>query len=65
MTERFLRRRKVEERVGLGKSAIYAEMKDGRFPKPYRIGRQAVAWRESDIAEWQRTRPAVGEELAE
>lgn len=65
MTERFLKRKQVEELVGLGKSAIYAEMKNGRFPKPYRIGRQAVAWKESDIAEWQRTRPTVGEDIAQ
>ena len=58
MLEQFLRREKVEELTGLSRSAIYAGMQSGRFPKTIRIGKAAVAWRASDIAAWQTARIA-------
>jgi predicted DNA-binding transcriptional regulator AlpA len=49
----LLRREQVEARVGLKKSAIYALMKDGKFPKCRRVPHtRAVAWRSSDIDAW-------------
>lgn len=54
----FLRLPKVIERTGLSRSSIYAMIGDGLFPSPVRIGRRAVAWRETDVDAWasQRTR---------
>lgn len=52
MTETILRRPEVEKRCGLSRSTIYQLMTDGRFPRPVRLGKRAVGWRESDIAEW-------------
>ena len=49
---RFLRRPEVEVRTGLSRSAIYAAMDQGTFPRPRRIGKRAVAWREDDIERW-------------
>ena len=34
----------VKERTGKSRSTIYAEMKEGTFPKPVKIGKRAVAW---------------------
>jgi prophage regulatory protein len=51
--ERLLDRRVVEERTSLDITTIYRRMKAGSFPQPVRVGRRRVAWRESDIAEWQ------------
>ena len=34
----------VMERTGKSRSTIYAEMKEGRFPKPVKISRRSVAW---------------------
>lgn len=48
----ILRRRQVEREVGLGKSSIYARVKDGTFPAPIRLGPEgsrAVGWRRKDI----------------
>lgn len=42
----------VEDRTGLGKSSVYAKVKDGTFPAPVRLSARAVAWRESDIDRW-------------
>ena len=57
MTTRFLRRADVEELTGLSRSTIYASMEAGEFPRPVRIGRRAVAWRQEDIQEWADSRP--------
>jgi prophage regulatory protein len=46
MTDKLLRRPFVEEVTGLSRSTIYAMMSDGKFPRPYRIGRRAVAWKD-------------------
>lgn len=49
----ILRRRKVERRVGLTRSPIYARIKDGTFPKPIRLGNgRAVGWIEAEIDAW-------------
>jgi prophage regulatory protein len=44
---------KVEEMTSLDITTIYRKIKAGDFPKPVRVGRRRVAWRESDIAAWQ------------
>ncbi|MGV8997290.1 MAG: AlpA family transcriptional regulator [Parvibaculaceae bacterium] len=52
MTETILRRPDVEKRCGISRSAIYQLMTEGLFPRPVRLGRRAVGWRESDISKW-------------
>ena len=52
MQDRFLRRPEVENLTGLSRSTIYSMISNGEFPKPVRIGRRAVAWRESVIQSW-------------
>lgn len=51
--QRFLRRREVENLVGLKHSRLYELIRLGRFPTPVRISRGAVRWPESLIVEWQ------------
>jgi prophage regulatory protein len=41
---------KVEEMTSLDITTIYRKIRAGDFPKPVRVGRRRVAWRESDIA---------------
>lgn len=50
--ERILRRHEVEQRTGLSRSAIYAEMQAGKFPKPLRLTAKAVGWTDHSIDEW-------------
>lgn len=45
----------VIEMVGLGKTAIYAHIKDGNFPKPAKFGRVSV-WRTSEVTDWIESR---------
>lgn len=49
----------VQQVTGMKKSAAYAEMARGNFPRPVRIGAKAVAWRSSAIAEWINSREQV------
>ncbi len=62
--ERLLRIHDVEPLVGLKKSSIYAGMKatPPTFPQCVRLSVRAVAWRESDIANWQAQRTQKGGE---
>ena len=48
---RLIRLREVIHRVGLGKTAIYARIRVGEFPKPVDLG-GVVAWVESDVDTW-------------
>ncbi len=50
--ERFLKLPEVSRRVGLGKTMIYAMMKDGRFPKPYKPSPFTSRWSEREIVAW-------------
>ena len=49
----MLRRKDVEARTGLGRSAIYKLMKAGTFPAQVKLGiGVCVAWSENDFNEW-------------
>jgi len=58
MTERFLRREEVTRITGLPQSTIYQKMSEGSFPKNFHISPRLCAWRETEIAKWQRDRIA-------
>ena len=57
LTDRLLTRRQVSERVGLGRSAIYARMAGGGFPRPIDLGPKCVRWSEREIEQWIAARP--------
>lgn len=59
-TKQILRRREVEALIGLSRSSIYAMIAEGTFPKPIKLGKRAVGWRESDLQAWLESRQ-VGE----
>lgn len=49
--DRLLRLPDVMAMTGLRKSAIYAAMKDGRFPAPRKWGRSSM-WLQAEVAAW-------------
>jgi prophage regulatory protein len=51
-TERLLRLKEVETRVGLRRSAIYAAIQRGTFPPGVKISARASAWASSAIDAW-------------
>ncbi len=50
-TETFVQIAQVIERVGLRKSAIYARMAAGTFPRPIKDGNTSL-WVESEVSAW-------------
>lgn len=52
LEERLLRRREVMERTSLPHSTLYAMMARGEFPRPVKLGKQAVAWPASHVQKW-------------
>ena len=52
MTETILRLPRVLEKTGMGRTWVYAAVKDGRFPQSLKLGARAVGWRSSDIENW-------------
>ena len=46
----FLRLPQVLELIPISKSAWWQGCKEGRFPKPIKLGPRTSAWRASDIA---------------
>jgi len=52
MAERYLKRREVQEMVGLSRSAIYRLMNERLFPIPIKIGPRAVRWPLSELKGW-------------
>jgi prophage regulatory protein len=64
MTEQFLRLPAVASMVGWSKITIHRAVKDGRFPKPVKLGARSIAWPESEIIEWQEARKAERDQVA-
>ncbi|MCR9088668.1 MAG: AlpA family phage regulatory protein [Rhodobacteraceae bacterium] len=65
MTETILRRPKVKGRTGLSDTLLYDKLNpkspyhDSTFPKPVRLGKRAVGWRESEINAWIEARESA------
>lgn len=54
----LIRRKEVERLTALSRSRIYDLMKQGKFPKPVRLGKMSVAWQETEVREWIASRIA-------
>ena len=50
--ERLIRLEEVCRRAGLGKTKIYALIKEGRFPPPYKISPFISRWSERELVAW-------------
>ncbi len=48
----LLRMPRVIERTGKSRGAIYADIAEGTFPAPVKIGARAVAWPSNAIDSW-------------
>ena len=42
----------VCRRAGLGKTMIYGMIKEGRFPRPYKIPPFAARWSDHELSAW-------------
>ena len=59
MQNKILRVRQVIAATGLSRTTIWrlGQRRDGSFPKPVRLGPNAIGWREDDVREWIDSRP--------
>lgn len=64
MTEQFLRLPDVVSMIGWSRVTIHRAVREGRFPKPVKLGARSIAWPESEIAEWQEARKAERDQVA-
>ena len=64
MTDRFIREPEVRRTTGLSRTTRWRLERDGRFPSRRRISPNAVAWLESEVQDWLRTRSEDGEPAA-
>jgi prophage regulatory protein len=53
-SERLIRLPQVLDMVGLGKTTVYAMIKDGNFPQPRKV-RGLSVWVESEVQNWVRS----------
>ncbi len=51
----FIRLPQVLKMIPVGKSTWWAGVKEGRFPKAVKLGRNTTAWRVEDIEELMRS----------
>lgn len=49
---RILRRPEVEAKTGFKRAHIYSLVKEGKFPRPLRLGIRAVGWDSLEIDQW-------------
>lgn len=54
----LLRRKQVQERIGLSRSEIYRLMKLNRFPKNVPLGERVRAWDADEVESWIQERIA-------
>lgn len=49
---RILRRPEVEAKTGFKRSHLGALIREGRFPKPVRLGVRAIGWNSIEVDQW-------------
>lgn len=50
--DRLLRIDEVMSRIGLRRTKIYAMIREGAFPKPYKLSPKAARWSEREVCDW-------------
>ena len=50
--EKYLRINEVVEMLSVGKSTVWAWVKESKFPRPIKLSEYVTVWKLSDIEEW-------------
>ena len=59
----MLSKKQVVERTGLSPATIWRRIQAGDFPKPLQLTPNRIAWPDSEIEEWEASRPVGVAEL--
>ena len=54
--EKLIRKPAVLEHTGLSHSTLYYFISQNMFPRPVKLGKRSVAWKQSEVEEWVNTR---------
>ncbi len=46
----------MEHYTGMGRTAVYAAIREQDFPQPYQFGKRIVRWKRVEVLEWMETR---------
>ena len=49
---KYIRLNDLKEYLPFSKSTIYAMIREGRFPAPYKLGVRVSAWSLQEVNEW-------------
>jgi prophage regulatory protein len=55
----LLHTKTITDRIGIARSTLWLWAKDGRFPRPIKLGPRTTVWRESDVEKWIAERAAT------
>lgn len=58
-SELVLRAGDVLARLKVSRATLWRWCREGTFPAPIRLGRNTVAWRATDVADWLTSRPST------
>jgi prophage regulatory protein len=56
---KFIRRRQLTEKTGLSYPTLWRKERSGDFPRRRRLGPNSVAWIETEVDEWMKSRNIV------
>jgi prophage regulatory protein len=56
-SDRLIRQPEVSAITGKDRITIWRDEREGRFPNRVKIGKRAIAWHESEILAWVKSRP--------
>ena len=59
LNERYLKIEEVLEVTSYSRAQIYRLMKSGEFPSSYRLSKNRVAWKETEIRDWAGNRKST------
>jgi prophage regulatory protein len=63
-THRVERIAEVCRRTGTPRSSLYLMIKQGRFPKPFKLSERSIGWTSQEIDDWITARSASRPEAA-
>ena len=55
--DNILRVGEVIARTGLSRVSIWRKVRAGEFPAPIELSANSIGWPESEVAQWQASRP--------
>lgn len=61
MAPTYLRFPAVQDRLGLSRATIQRMVRDGRFPRPYKLSPQCVGFLASEVDSWIDSRMPAGQ----